>query len=407
MSMDHVRETALAKGVNLPQFEDMDLSAASAPAATRGEYGSHYLGVVARDALYNVGEDSAALARSASRFDLKDDGDIGIVPFGNIVEGFDAEMKEAIGKVAPAIGQIRVDANTVAGKKPKKGWSGSGIAVSAETVRKAIPGFKPPPGYSLMLTNQHVASGARLITVTMPDGRKLPAEVAKSPKGTPLMNETADIALLLVKDGGNPLPTAEVELAPPEQGDTVFTAGYPLALPHMSVTEGIMSQPSQEVGADGELPFSVYQFDAAINPGNSGGALANRDGKVIGMNTFTLRRSDGMEANDMSFAMPLSVQFNYLSDVWSGRTPTERGDIGIDFWPFSADGAEGAVPKPGAMVGRVAPGSQAAKLGLKRGDVVTGLYIMKDGVEVAVAFDPARPTDLIRQISDLPAGSGV
>jgi serine protease Do len=43
------------------------------------------------------------------------------------------------------------------------------------------------------------------------------------------------------------------------------------------------------------------QIDAAINPGNSGGPLVNKEGEIIGINSFIIRGGD-----NLGFALPVS-----------------------------------------------------------------------------------------------------
>ncbi len=74
-------------------------------------------------------------------------------------------------------------------------------------------------------------------------------------------------------------------------GEDVFTFGSPFVL-EGTVTKGIISAVRED---DVVCPgFKCIQTDAPINPGNSGGPLLNRNGEVIGINTFLLQGSDNL-----------------------------------------------------------------------------------------------------------------
>ena len=54
----------------------------------------------------------------------------------------------------------------------------------------------------------------------------------------------------------------------------------------------------------------MLQTDAAVNPGNSGGPLVNNKGQVIGVVSFKLRSSEGL-----NFAIPVSYVNSLLNQV--------------------------------------------------------------------------------------------
>jgi serine protease Do len=64
------------------------------------------------------------------------------------------------------------------------------------------------------------------------------------------------------------------------------------------------------------------QIDAAINPGNSGGPLVNKQGEIIGVNSFIIRGGD-----NLGFALPVS----YLREALEMYAPHR----GTPFHPLS------------------------------------------------------------------------
>jgi len=194
----------------------------------------------------------------------------------------ETRTKEVIRELTPSVVGISVKG------KDKTGWIGSGYAVSAEDMK--LPGYVPKPETTLVKTNYHVANNASQIHIETFDGRVLTARVL-------VMDVKNDVALLEVDTGKTPIKTVSFATREEvEQGDTVLTFGQPLGLTH-TVTKGIVSALRVMEGAE------TIQTDAPINPGNSGGPLVNMDGKVIGMNSFLIRDSEGL-----AFAHPEWVQ---------------------------------------------------------------------------------------------------
>jgi serine protease Do len=137
----------------------------------------------------------------------------------------------------------------------------------------------------LIATNNHVVQGARTVTVTLADGRTLPAQVLRR-------DPSADLAVLQVP--ADHLPVAPLGNSRTLQvGDPVVGIGNALALPGgPTVTEGIVSALGRTIETNkGARLEKVIQTDAAINPGNSGGPLVDATGHVVGINTAAA--SDG------------------------------------------------------------------------------------------------------------------
>ena len=143
-----------------------------------------------------------------------------------------------------------------------------------------------------IVTNNHVIDRAREITVALPDGRKLPAEIVSS-------DPEADLAVLRIKTD-KPLPRLELgDSSDLMIGEPVIAVGNPLGYSH-SVSTGIVSAVHRDLGDDHVKLSDLIQTDAAINPGNSGGPLLNAYGQVIGINSAI--RGD---AQNIGFAIPI------------------------------------------------------------------------------------------------------
>jgi hypothetical protein len=92
-------------------------------------------------------------------------------------------------------------------------------------------------------------------------------------------------------------------------GEPLVIVGSPRGL-EGTVTAGILS--SVRDSGDG---FKVLQTDAAVNPGNSGGPLVNAKGEAIGVVSFKLKSSEGL-----NFAVPINYVRGLLDNVHEPMT---------------------------------------------------------------------------------------
>jgi serine protease Do len=224
---------------------------------------------------------------------------------------------------------------------------GSGVIISSD-------------GY--IVTNNHVVDGAKVVTVTLADGRELSARVVGRDPQT-------DVAVIKVSAKDLPAitfaPSRNVEV-----GDRVLAIGNPFGIGE-TVTTGIVSATSRRAGLG--LKYEDFiQTDAAINPGNSGGALVDVEGRLVGINTAILSHSGGFQG--VGLAVPSDLVSNVAQTLVS-HGKVVRGFIGIgiqDLTPGLAD-SFGLSAHSGAIVTDVQPGTPGAKAGLKSGDVVTSI----------------------------------
>lgn len=139
----------------------------------------------------------------------------------------------------------------------------------------------------LIVTNYHVISGSRSITVSVAatyQGASAPSIVQRAAKALAI-DDKNDLAILDIGSGAGmryAFAPVQMELSRPAQtGEKVVIVGNPgmgsAVLSH-TVTEGIVSSASREI--EGR---KMIQTSAAVNPGNSGGPMFGVDGKVLGV----------------------------------------------------------------------------------------------------------------------------
>ncbi|NNG00139.1 MAG: trypsin-like serine protease [Desulfobacteraceae bacterium] len=228
----------------------------------------------------------------------------------------------------------------------------------------------------LILTNAHVASNARLITVEKEgDARRFEARVK-------YIAHDCDLALLELLDssflnGLTPLKLGSI----PELDSTVSALGYPIGGDRLSITRGVVSridyQTYSHSGIDSHL---VIQVDAAINPGNSGGPVI-QDNRVVGV---AFQSYSGIVAQNVGYMIPVPVINRFLHDVRDGHYDSYV-DLGIQHFPLINSVQRRALGLAqgdnGVMVTVVNTAGAAAGI-LETGDVllsIDGLPVFSDG----------------------------
>ena len=188
-----------------------------------------------------------------------------------------------------------------------------------------------------ILTNAHVVSNARFITITR-EGLAHPYTARVE-----FIAHDCDLALLSVDDptffeGTRPLELGDV---PPIES-VVSVYGYPLGGERLSVTRGVVSRIDFDLythsGVDSHL---VIQIDAAINPGNSGGPVL-QEGKVVGV---AFQGYSGDVAQNIGFMIPTPVIARFLKDLSKGSY-TGYTDLAIVYRPLISPSARKALGLP-------------------------------------------------------------
>ena len=195
--------------------------------------------------------------------------------------------------VKPSV--VTITSADVSGSNPYSSGTGvgSGFIVSAS---------------GLILTNNHVVTGATSLTVTLSDSRQLPATVVTT-------DPTHDLALIKVSATGLTAVTLG-DSSTVQVGQLAIAIGSPPGTFTDSVTQGIVSGLNRSItvgdpatGAQEDLS-GLIQTDAAINPGNSGGPLLDASGNVVGIIT-----ASASNAQDMGFAIAINQAKSMISSA--------------------------------------------------------------------------------------------
>jgi len=212
----------------------------------------------------------------------------------------------------------------------------------------------------LILTNSHVVDRAKLIDVTLPDGRTFRGD---------LVGDDPETDLAVVRITAPDLVAARLgdsHLLRP--GQLVVAVGNPYGLQH-TVTAGVVSAVGRSLRArSGRLMDNIIQTDAALNPGNSGGPLVIHSGQVVGVNTAIILGGQGL-----AFAVPINTaQLVIPALLKEGRVRRSYIGLGaqdvtllrriVRFYRLAAES--------GVLVVSLDPAGPAGLAGLREGDIV-------------------------------------
>ena len=259
-------------------------------------------------------------------------------------------------RLTPSVANLRVSRRVRGGRRLDGG--GSAVVIT-------------PDGFTL--TSAHVIERTDGGRASFVDGRELEFEVVGS-------DPMSDLALLRV----DARDLRAGELGDAERlrvGQLVVAIGNPNGFAG-SVTAGVVSALGRSLPTrGGRVVDNVIQTDAALNPGNSGGALADGNGRVIGINTAVA-----------GVGLGLAVPINQATRTIIGALMTDgrfrRAYLGI------AGGTRPLPPRVAARLQRasgvevveVVEGSPAAQAGLRPEDLIVEL----NGVPVQSVDDIQR-----------------
>lgn len=208
------------------------------------------------------------------------------------------------------------------------------IAHVAASLLPSVVQIEQPGGFALavgsgfvyddggrILTAAHVVAGAREVTVRTSDGAELTGRVLGG-------DSVADVAVVEVD---RDLPVAPLALGEtPRVGQLAIAIGSPLGF-EQSVTSGIVSAVDRTLDVPGAGRLEdLIQTDAPINQGNSGGPLADREGRVIGVNVAIATASGGSDGLGFAVAIDRAVE---IAEQYTGESP-DPGSLDPQGSPF-------------------------------------------------------------------------
>ncbi|HEU5250941.1 MAG TPA: trypsin-like peptidase domain-containing protein [Thermoanaerobaculia bacterium] len=286
-----------------------------------------------------------------------------------------SDIVEVVEKVSPAV--VNIAAEQTVRRRPSLFDEFFGVDPRARRAQSLGSGVIIDPK-GVILTNDHVISGASRILATTKSGQELECDVIGS-------DADNDLAVLRVRNPRGNLPTLRLGTSSDLLiGETIVAIGNPFGLSN-TVTAGVVSALGRSVRGDENqrLYTDFIQIDAPINPGNSGGPVVNIQGELIGVATAIIGGAQGI-----GFAIPVDrakrivadlLQYGEVRAVWigvRGQTLTSGNDD---------------LARPGGFrVRNVTPGSPAARAGVRSGDLVVSV----DGtpIESREAFETALST---------------
>ena len=289
-----------------------------------------------------------------------------------LLDAYSQAVVSAAEKISPAVAKIEITqyaGQSRNGEPRERHGGGSGFVFT-------------PDG--LVLTNSHVVHDASRIELSLPDGRRFPAQLVGEDPGTDLAVIRIDAPQLTAAHLGDSQKLRVGQLA--------IAIGNPYGFQY-TLTAGVVSALGRSLRSySGRMIDDVIQTDASLNPGNSGGPLVSSQGEVIGVNTATIMGAQGLcfaiGINTAKFVASRLLQQGRIRRAYIGveaqTVPLHRRVVRFYDLPGQS----------GVIVLSVANASPAARAGLREGDVI-----------IAFAGQPiAGVDDLHRLLTDMQVG---
>jgi S1-C subfamily serine protease len=254
---------------------------------------------------------------------------------GNLLDAYSTAVSRVAEAVGPAVCAVHVNGR----------GQGSGVTLS-------------PDG--LIVTNAHVVSDAKTVSLVFPDARRI---------GGRVMGIDPDTDLAVVRADGGGLAAATLgDSSTIRRGQIAIAIGNPLGF-ESTVTAGVISALGRSLRSPSGRPIEdVIQTDAALNPGNSGGALVSSASDVIGINTAMIAGAQGIcfavASNTVRFVVTEVLQHGRVRRAWLG---VAADNVSL---PRRVAAAAGIESSSAVVMHSLAEAGPAERAGVREGDVL-------------------------------------
>jgi S1-C subfamily serine protease len=234
----------------------------------------------------------------------------------------------------------------------------STVAVHARQ-RQPASGVHWRPG--VIVATDHTIERDDDITVTLPDGKSIPATLAGRDPST-------DLAILKI-DGASLPVAATGDAAALRVGHMALAVGR-FGEGGLGTSLGVISALSGAWNTwRGGQVDQFIRADVTLYPGFSGGPLVNAAGEIVGINTSGLSRNMGL-------TIPAAT-INRVVDQLLSKGRIARGYLGLGLQPVrlpdTLKQAVGTTSDTGVIIISIESGGPAEQAGLFIGDIIVAL----------------------------------
>ncbi len=261
---------------------------------------------------------------------------------------------------------------------------------------------------NLIVTNYHVVKDQESLSVTLGDGRTVPAKVVGIDPGI-------DIAVLRVTGVSAPKTLSFGDSSRLVPGQKTIAIGAPLKYQNF-ISTGVYSAPTLDLQRDDQLGGEVGEYmltTAMIQGGNSGGPILDSRGSVIGVADANASPSQ-LVPGIIGVYIPANIVKQSLTDLETVGV-SQRGTLGVtlqnlgDLDPALRQLA-GLSSSNGALVNDVPAGSAGARSGLRGSLKNNEGQLLAPLGDVIVAVDGKRVKssyEVVRQVATKRPGQTV